>query len=164
MTRVTLRSLLVLTAVLALAAVAAGTSSAATGSASGPTVPVTGTTSTGGTFAGVMTVTGYTVQNGQLMTLGTVSGTTTDAAGNTGSVSNAPAAAPTQAAPTGSCTLVSFSFGPFDVNAAGLVTIHIDPIAANVTINGILGSILCGLLSGGVAPPPAPAVPALPTQ
>jgi hypothetical protein len=163
MTKHMLRTLFVLTAVLVLAAVAAGTSNAATGATSLATVPVAGTTSTGGTFAGVMNVTGATVQNGQLLALGTVSGTTTDSAGNSGTVSDAPAAAPAQA-PTGSCTLLSFSFGPFDVNAAGLVTIHIEPIAANVTINGILGSILCGLLGGGVAPPPAPPVPAAPTQ
>jgi hypothetical protein len=137
MTRLTLRILLVLAVVAALA----GTAGTATASAA--TAPTIAAVPLGS--AGTFDVTGFAVQNGGLVALGTVAG--------------APAAAPVQAAaPSSSCTLFSFSFGPFDVNVAGLVTVHVDAIAANVQVSGILGTLLCGILGGaGATPPPVPA-------
>jgi hypothetical protein len=63
------------------------------------------------------------------------------AAGSAGAATTAP----TQAS-TSSCTLVSASVGATDVNAAGLVAVHLDPIAADVTLNGLVGTLVCGLL------------------
>ena len=45
------------------------------------------------------------------------------------------------------CTLVSFSTGPVDVNAT-VVAVHLDPIAGNVDLNGLLGTVLCPILGG----------------
>jgi hypothetical protein len=144
----------------ALAAATATAAGASTSPAAIATVPVTGTTSTGGTFNGTMSITGFAVQNGQLVALGTVSGTAVDPSGAPTAVTAAPAAAPVQAQQQGGCTLFSFSFGPFDINVAGQLTIHIEPIAASVTLNGLLGDLLCGLLGGGGVKPPPPPVPA----
>lgn len=47
-----------------------------------------------------------------------------------------------------SCTLLSVSAGPVDANVAGLVPVHVDPIAANVGLDGLLGTIVCPLLGG----------------
>jgi hypothetical protein len=44
------------------------------------------------------------------------------------------------------CTLLSLSAGPVDANVAGTVTAHVDPIALNVGLEGLLGSTVCGLL------------------
>ena len=56
-------------------------------------------------------------------------------------------AVPLQQAGTG-CTLVSASLGPFDVDAAGLVLVHVDPIAFDVRIDGLVGGLICPLLGG----------------
>jgi hypothetical protein len=47
-----------------------------------------------------------------------------------------------------SCTLLSASAGPVDANVAGTVTAHVDPIAANVGLEGLLGSIVCPIIGG----------------
>jgi hypothetical protein len=70
----------------------------------------------------------------------------------TAGTAGAAPAAPAPAQQTGSCTLASVSAGPVDVNAAGLVGVHVDPVAADVTLNGLLGTLLCGVLSGGAVP------------
>ena len=112
-------------------------------------VPVTGTTSDGGTFAGTFDVQQVVVENGRTIAHGTLSGTMTDSAGNATAVQGESVSAPVQAQqePEG-CTLFSFSFGPFDINVAGLVTIHLDPIALDIRLEGLLGQLLCGLLGG----------------
>jgi hypothetical protein len=66
----------------------------------------------------------------------------------------ADAAQPQQAA--AGCALVSANVGAVDVDAAGLVTVHVDPVGASVQLNGLLGTLLCGLL-GGLGGVPAPA-------
>jgi hypothetical protein len=150
-----------LVAALAVAAVAATAASAET-TAPVAVVPISGTTADGGSFTGTMTVTDVAMQDGQAVALGTVSGTLTDANGNVaGTVVDAPAAAPIQQQQAGTCTLLSLSIGPFDINVAGLVIVHIEPIALDVSLGGILGNLLCGLLGGGT-PPPAPTPPPLP--
>ncbi len=143
MTRWVLR--IAATALVAVGGIAAGYGATAHGASSTVAVPVSGTTASGGTFAGTMTVTGATVQNGRAVALGAVSGTLRDAAENRiGTVNAAPVAAPVSGDP---CTLASFSLGPFDVSVLG-IGVHVDPIAANVTLSGLLGSLLCPLLSG----------------
>jgi hypothetical protein len=103
-----------------------------------------GTTSGGETFSGTLAITGVAVQDGQAYVLGTLAGT--------------PVAVPVQAQGD-PCTLVSFSLGPIDLNVAGLIGVHIDPIGLDVTLSGLLGDLLCPLLggSGGSTPPPVPA-------
>ena len=46
------------------------------------------------------------------------------------------------------CTLLSASAGPVDANGAGTVTAHVDPIAANVGLDGLLGSVVCPIIGG----------------
>ena len=53
------------------------------------------------------------------------------------------------------CTLVSFSTGKTDIDIAGQVDVHLDPIGANVQLTGLVGTLLCPLLGGG-APAPTP--------
>jgi hypothetical protein len=133
---------------LAVAVLAVGASSASAGSAAVTSIPVAGTSSGGGTFTGTMDVTGFAIQGGQVVALGTVSGTLTDASGTrVASVSDAPAAAVVQQQ-AASCTLVSLSIGPIDVEAV-VVVVHVDPIALDVGLSGLLGNLLCGLLGGG---------------
>jgi hypothetical protein len=152
------RLLLVSTAIAAATAIAAGVASATTASTPLAVVPITGTTSDGGTFTGTMSVDDVTVENGAAVASGTISGTLTDAAGQTvGTVAAAPFSAPVQAQQEGSCTLFSLSIGPFDLNVAGLVIVHIEPIALSVSIDGLLGTLLCGILGGGGGAPPVPA-------
>ena len=155
MTRFALRTLFLLAAAGCVAALWAAAAGAGTTAAPAASIPMTGTTSSGGTFTGTMDITGFAVQNGQLVALGTVSGTVTDAAGNpAGTVTDAAVAAPVQAPQQQgtSCTLFSFSVGP-DINVAGLMLVHIDPIGASVSVEGILGSLLCGILGGGGTTP-----------
>ena len=45
-----------------------------------------------------------------------------------------------------SCTLLSVSAGPVDANVAGTVAVHVDPIAANVDLDGLLGSVVCPII------------------
>jgi hypothetical protein len=156
--------IIVLAAAALLAAVTATTAQAdLTASSATATQAVTGTTSDGGTFAGTMQVQEFIVRDGAAYAVGTISGTVTNADGQTiGSVTDAPLVAAAQVQPqqTG-CTLFSFSIGPIDVNVAGLVVIHLEPIALDVQLEGLLGSLVCGLLGGGLVPAPAPApVPA----
>jgi hypothetical protein len=150
--RIIARSALALVTAAAVAACVAGIAGAAGPGAPVATVPVAGTTDAG-TFVGALAVSGFSVADGQVVALGTVTGSVIDAAGNTvARVDAAPVAAPVQAAQAG-CTLLSFSFGPFDVNVLGLVVVHVEPIAANVQLEGLLGSLLCGLIGGGTVPP-----------
>jgi hypothetical protein len=55
-----------------------------------------------------------------------------------------------------SCTILKASAGPVDVGAAGTVALHTDPIATNIDLNGLVGTLVCTVLTGGVG---APAVP-----
>jgi hypothetical protein len=133
--------LLILTVAAALAtallvgpAAAAGT----TGDTALASTPITGTTVGGGSFAGTMILEGLVVQDGQLFAVGTVSGASFVA----------PAQVQQQQA---GCSLLTLSIGAIDVSVAGLVTVHLDPIVLEVRLEGLVGSLVCGLL-GGIAP------------
>jgi hypothetical protein len=146
-----------LVAAAALAAVAAGTAGAGTSTDALASVPVAGTTSGGGTFTGTLEITGFAVENGTVVAVGSISGTLTDASGTT-VVSDVATVAPLQQAQQAGCTLFSISIGPIDVNVAGLVVVHIEPIAVDVRLEGLLGTLLCAILGGlGGAPAPATA-------
>ena len=156
--------LIALAAAALLAAVTASTAQADLSSGSATAAQaVTGSTSDGGTFAGTMQVQEFVVRDGAVYAIGTVSGTASNADGQAvGSVTDAPVTALAQAQPmqTG-CSLFSFSIGPIDINVAGLIVVHLEPIALDVRLEGLLGSLVCGLLGGGLVPAPAPApVPA----
>jgi hypothetical protein len=153
--------LIAIAAIALLAAVAASTAQAdATSDAGLATQSITGTTSDGGTFAGTMQVDDFVVRDGAVWAVGTISGSLTNADGQTvGSVSNAPFAAPAQAAQQTGCTLFAFSIGPIDINVAGLVTVHLEPIALEVRLEGLLGTLLCPILGGGFLTPTPPAAP-----
>jgi hypothetical protein len=133
--------LLILTVAAALAtallvgpAAAAGT----TGDTALASAPITGTTVGGGSFAGTMIIEGLVVQDGQLFAVGTVSG--------------ASFAAPAQVQQQQEgCSLLTLSIGAVDVSVAGLVSVHLDPIVLEVRLEGLVGSLVCGLL-GGIAP------------
>jgi hypothetical protein len=142
---------LVLPIVVFIAAVlATAAAGATTDSASAVSIPVTGTTAAGDAFAGTMTITDFALQNGQLVGTGTVSGAAQDAAGNTvASVAGAPVSAPMQAQASSGCTILSFSTGPIDLDVAGQVTVHLDPVAGKVGLSGLVGTIVCGLLGLG---------------
>ena len=51
------------------------------------------------------------------------------------------------------CKVLALSVGAVDVDAAGLVIVHVDPVGANVQLDGLLGTLLCPLLGGGATPP-----------
>jgi hypothetical protein len=110
-----------------------------------PSISVTGKSSCGERFTGTVDITGFAVRDGRLVPLGTVSGTLTDAAGDlVGSVRDAPGAAPVEQ---------HVSIGPLDVDGA-VVVLHLDPVALDAGLSGLLGNLLCGLLGGGAAAPP----------
>ena len=137
--------------VLVTAALATTAAAASTDPASAVTVPVTGTTAAGDAFSGTMTLTDFALQNGQLVGTGTVSGTAQNAAGNTvATVADAPVSVPMQAQASSGCTILSFSTGPVDLDVAGQVTVHLDPVAGKVGLTGLVGTIVCALLGGGV--------------
>ena len=147
----TLKILLLAVAVAAAIAAGAGAAEASTGSTPLAVVPVTGTTSDGGTFTGTMSVDSVTVQNGVPIATGTVTGTATDGS----SVQDAQFTAPMQVQQASTCTLFAFSIGPIDLDLAGQVTVHIEPIGVKIGLEGLLGTLLCGILGGGTPPVPA---------
>jgi hypothetical protein len=50
------------------------------------------------------------------------------------------------------CTLLSASAGPVDANVAGTVTAHVDPLALNLGLEGLLGSVVCSLIGAAGVP------------
>jgi hypothetical protein len=58
-------------------------------------------------------------------------------------------AAPSAAA----CSAANVSVGAVDVGLLGTVSVHTDPIALDVGLSGLVGSLVCGLIGGGGAPP-----------
>ena len=154
-----MHSLIALAAAALLAAVSASTANAETAGAAGTaTQAVTGATSDGGTFSGTMQVQDIVVRDGVVYAVGTIDGTATSADGETSAVAGAPFAAPAQVEQQQEgCTLFSFSIGPIDLNVLGLIIVHIEPIAMEVRLGGLLGTLLCGILGGGTAAPPEPA-------
>jgi hypothetical protein len=140
------RSVLFVLAVAITAVVAAGTAAGAGAGTVLARVPVTGTTS-GGVFAGTYTITDFAVRGGDLVAIGDLA----DAAGNTIAADLVAPVQTQQAA----CTLVGLSIGAVDVNVVGLVVVHLDPVALDVGLDGLIGTLLCGLLGGVLPAPPA---------
>ena len=130
---------------LAVSPAAAASSSAA----AAPAATVTGTiaqASGGGTFTG--TLTNIVVKNvdGVLTATGTLNGTLTTAAGTVIPVVNQVISLP--AAATGTCTVLTLTLGPLDLNLLGLM-VHLNQVVLNVTAQSgpgnLLGNLLCAV-------------------
>lgn len=130
---------------LAVSPAAAASSSAA----AAPATTVTGTiaqASGGGTFTG--TLTNIVVKNvdGVLTATGTLNGTLTTAAGTVLQVVNQVISLP--AAATGTCTILTLTLGPLDLNLLGLM-VHLNQVVLNVTAQSgpgnLLGNLLCAV-------------------
>ena len=124
----------------------------------GSSILVTGQIATGGVFNGVLKVTSVAVNSatGALTAAGTLSGTLTDTAGTViGTVSNVAVSNIPLASVAGSCTILTLTLGPLDLNLLGLM-VHLNQVVLNITAQpgpgNLLGNLLCSianLLNGG---------------
>ena len=119
----------------------------------GPGVLSNGTIFNGGVFAGTLTVTGVSIVNGVLSAAGTLSGNLTDAV--TGAVFAISEAITIPVHVSGSCTILTLTLGPLDLNLLGLV-VHLNQVVLTITAvtgaGNLLGNLLCAianLLNGG---------------
>lgn len=106
-----------------------------------------------GGFVGTLTVSNFQVVNGLLSAIGSISGTVLNAAGGVAGTITQTITAPLQV--TGSCTILTLTLGPLDLNLLGLM-IHLNQVVLNITaVSGagnLLGNLLCAvanLLNGG---------------
>jgi hypothetical protein len=115
-----------------------------------------GTAFSGGNFVGTLTVTGFQIINGVLNAVGSLSGSLLNSLGTAvASVSNLILNIPL--AVSGSCTILTLTLGPLDLNLLGLM-VHLNQIVLTITAvtgNGnLLGNLLCAvanLLNNGGA-------------
>jgi hypothetical protein len=115
-----------------------------------------GTAFSGGNFVGTLTVTGFQIINGVLDAVATLSGSLLDSLGNiVASVSNLILNIPL--AVSGSCTILTLTLGPLDLNLLGLM-VHLNQIVLTITAvagsGNLLGNLLCAvanLLNNGGA-------------
>jgi hypothetical protein len=132
------------------------------------TAPASGPLSSlSGALTGVFNITHFAVQNNAsgtptLMAVGSLVGTVTNAAGaSTVALSNVTAPV---AAATGSCSILSLTLGPLDLNVLGLDVNIPNPVVVNIVAQqgpgNLLGNLLCsvagllnngGLLGGGLS-------------
>jgi hypothetical protein len=141
---------------VAAVALAPSVASAAPKGNSSATVLINSFTPGTGGFVGTLTVDSFGIVNGLLTAAGTVTGTVLNGAGAAvGSVTAAPFnAAP--AAVSASCTILTLTLGPLDLNLLGLM-IHLNQVVLNITAvpgaGNLLGNLLCAvanLLNGGL--------------
>jgi len=143
-----------ITALAAVAAIAAGLTIAPAASAAGsPTnldaVPVEGAVSSiGGTFEGMADINRVAMQNGRLMAVGTLTGDIVNSAGDTvGSVTDKPVSLPV-VAEDGSCQILDLSIGTVRLDLLGLI-VQLDPVHLNITAQqgagNLLGNLLCSV-------------------
>jgi hypothetical protein len=121
-------------------------------------VLVTGQIATGGVFNGVLKVTHVAVDSatGALTAAGTLTGTLTNAAGQViGNLTNQAVTGIPLASVSGSCTILTLTLGPLDLNLLGLM-VHLNQVVLNITAQpgpgNLLGNLLCSvanLLNGG---------------
>ncbi len=107
-----------------------------------------------GGLAGTLTLTGFQVSNGILTATANLAGTVLDASGTSlGSIAQAISI---PVAVAGSCTILTLTLGPLDLNLLGLM-IHLNQVVLNITAvpgaGNLLGNLLCAvanlLNSGG---------------
>ena|SRR5438270_6141784 len=117
--------------------------------ASGITSNVQGTATNGSRFVGSLTVTGFQLVNNAIVATGNLVGTVFNNQG-------APIGAVSQAvqvplaSTSGTCTVLTLTLGPLDLNLLGL-QVHLNQVVLTITANpagGILGQLLCDLASG----------------
>jgi hypothetical protein len=142
-------------------------------------IPVSGTFSDAngpGTFSGTLDIARIQARQGALVAIGTIDGTLTNALGATTSVANQPVSLPVTNVGVGGsaqpstdapittqqaaqeCQILHLEFGGITLDVLG-IGVTLSPITLDVTLSGLLGGILCGLLGalGGGAPAPAQA-------
>ena len=112
----------------------------------------------GGVFNGVLKVTSVAVNSatGALTASGTLSGTLTNTAGQViGTVTNQSVSNLPVASVAGSCTILTLTLGPLDLDLLGLM-VHLNQVVLNITAQpgpgNLLGNLLCAvsnLLNGG---------------
>ena len=138
-------------------------------------IPVSGTFTDAdgaGTFAGTLHIQRFVARDRALFAIGTINGTLTSALGATRPVTDQPVKLPvtavsvrssTRPAAEGSvspqqgaqqCQILHLEFGGITLDVLGIM-VQLSPIALDLNLGGLLGSILCGLLGalGGVAAP-----------
>jgi hypothetical protein len=110
-----------------------------------------------GTLNGTFTPTQFINQNGQLAVSGLLNGTVTNSAGQiVNTLTNVPVTTTiTNAAATGSCSVLSLTLGPLHLDLLGLV-VDLNQVNLNITAQrgpgNLLGNLLCsvaGLLDNG---------------
>jgi hypothetical protein len=119
-------------------------------------VVVTGTTAAGDVFNGILKVTSVAANTttGALTATGMLTGTLTNSAGTVlGTVSQLITLP--LAGVSGSCTILTLTLGPLDLNLLGLM-VHLNQVVLNITAQpgpgNLLGNLLCSvanLLNGG---------------
>ncbi len=141
-------------------------------------IPVSGTFNDGtgpGTFSGTLDISRFEGRGGALVALGTIDGTLTNALGVTSSIADRPvslpvtnvsvaaAKSPTSAPVTiqqaaQDCQILHLDFGGITLDVLG-IGLTLSPISLDLTLSGLLGNLLCGLLGalGGGAPAQAQA-------
>jgi hypothetical protein len=129
------------------AAIALTANRAAAQPASGLVGTITGTIpANGGTASGVLNITSFAVQNGTLTALGTLTATLRDAVGNV--IGNATQAIALPLAVSGSCTILTLTLGPLDLNLLGLM-VHLTQVVLTITAQqgpgNLLGNLLCAI-------------------
>jgi hypothetical protein len=119
-------------------------------------VLMTGTAAGGTVFNGVLKVTSVAADSvtGALSATGNLTGTITNSAGTVLGTVNQVVTVPL-ASVSGSCTILTLTLGPLDLNLLGLM-VHLNQVVLNITAQpgpgNLLGNLLCsiaGLLNGG---------------
>ena len=173
----------VMTAVILSALVLGANMAAARSPGSGTSpvsaIPVSGTFNDGsgpGTFSGTLDISRFEARQGALVATGTINGVLTNALGVATPVVNRPVtlpvtnvgvgsgAQPSAAAPITTqqaaqdCQILHLEFGGITLDVLG-IGVTLSPVTLDLTLSGLLGGILCGLLGalGGGAPAPAQA-------
>ena len=139
-------------------------------------IPVSGT-SAAGSFAGTLKIDRFASQDRQLVAIGTVTGTLRDSAGlPLASITDQPVTVPVTSVETNSgtpgqaaagpidpqqatqeCQILHLEFGGITLDVLG-IGVMLSPITLDLTLSGLLGNILCGLLGALGSGAPAPAM------
>lgn len=122
------------------------------------TVLVTGTAAGGAIFNGTLKVTSVTANSvtGALTAAGNLTGTLTSATGTViGTVTNQAISGLPVTGASASCTILTLTLGPLDLNLLGLM-VHLNQVVLTITAQpgpgNLLGNLLCdvaNLLNGG---------------
>lgn len=121
--------------------------------ATGVTVPISGTVANVSSFVGTFELDRVAVRNGELVAIGTLTGTLTNLV--TGATQAVSQAIVLPIGVTGTCEILHLTLGPLDLDLLGLV-VHLDQVVLTIDAEqgpgNLLGNLLCaiaGLLDGG---------------